>query len=571
MKLLISSSILLVTLGACNANKNVATEIQWQHSLSTTTFEQAEKEGKLIVLTLEANWCHWCHVMENSTYTDTEVIQFINSNFIPVKVDQDANPELAARYRKYGWPATIVLNSKGEDIVKKAGYMSPKVYLTMLQEALDGKSIDKTDELNGKASSKERLKKRLLENFDALLDVDQGGFKSAMSYLEEESMEFALHASDSEADKRWFKTSIQSAYNLCDPEWGGVYQYSTQGDWNHPHYEKLLHIQARYMRLFLQDYAYFGNKTSLENAEKIKEYCDRFLRQKDGLYGNAQDADLIKGEKASAYFALSDKQRMKKGIPAIDANTYTNSNADYARSLLKFYSIRPVKQDSILYQSMLFELLKRKTTKGLYAHASKSKDTDALRDNLAMAQLFVEHVKRFPKDKTIKNELNDLLQSIVVNFQLPNGAFQGFSGDIGLIPDANVEENVPLARVFNWYAAFGGKSDFKKHSEAIVQYLCQIDGSKKFYHEPGISMLLEEIDSEAQSIVSTKEGKNHPLLKKAYVYAPFFSCFIVLEDHPNSEKNELFAGISEPSLFICTSTFCSSPLRTSAAVASFYK
>lgn len=571
MKLLITSSILLITLIACNANKDVATEIQWQHSLSTATFEQAEKEGKLIVLTLEANWCHWCHVMEDSTYTNTEVIQFINSNFISVKVDQDANPELAARYRKYGWPATIVLNSKGEDIVKKAGYMSPKVYLTALQEALDGKSIESTDVLNVKASSKERLKKRLLENFDALLDVDQGGFKSAMSYLEEESMEFALHASDSEADKRWFKTSIQSAYNLCDPEWGGVYQYSTQGDWNHPHFEKLLHIQARYIRLFLDDYVYYKNEASLKNVEEIKAYCDRFLKQPNGLFGNAQDADLIKGEKASAYFALSDEQRMKKGIPAIDANTYTNSNADYARALLNYYSVKPSKSDLQAYETIVKQLMQRKTAKGLYAHTTKSKETDALRDNLAMAQLFVEHIKRFPRDKAIQSALDELVQAIVAHFQLPNGSFQGFAGELGLTPEPIVEENVPLARVFNWYASYSGKSKYKKYGQDIVSYLCQLDAAKKFYHEPGISMLLEEIDAEAQSHVSVKEGKTHPLLESAYPFAPFYSCFMIQEDAPNSEKGKQFAGISEASLFICTSAFCSSPLRDKKAVAAFYR
>lgn len=45
--------------------------INWGQ-LSPQTFEQAKKENKIIVLNLRANWCHWCHVMEDSTYANAE-------------------------------------------------------------------------------------------------------------------------------------------------------------------------------------------------------------------------------------------------------------------------------------------------------------------------------------------------------------------------------------------------------------------------------------------------------------------------------------------------------------------
>lgn len=563
--------LILCFLASCSTKDQVYTEIPWQNSLSPTTFAQAEKEGKLVLLTLEANWCHWCHVMEDSTYSNSEVQRLLNEKFVCVKVDQDANPELAARYRKYGWPATIILNSKGEDLVKKAGYMNPKKYLEMLQNALDGKTSNSTNKATAKASPVNDLRKRLNGNFDGFLDYKSGGFKSGMSYLEEESMDYALHFAPSEANKKWFQQSVQAAYGLCDPSWGGVYQYSTGGDWEHPHFEKLLHIQSRYIRLFLSDYAYYGNQASLNKAKEIKAYCDRFLKQKSGLYGNAQDADQKKGEKASDYFKLSDAERTKIGLPAVDTNTYTHSNADFARSLLKFYSVTKDSAYLNAYTVILDQLLTRRTKGGLYAHSAKPKYIDALRDNLAMAQLFTEHIKRFPTDGKIKSAMDQLVKAIVTDFQLADGTFQGFSGDLGLQPEANIEENVPLARVFNWYAAFSGKTDYKKHAEAIVSFVCKRDAVKRFYHEPAISMLLEEMDAEAQSHVSVKEGKTHPLLIRAYVFAPFYSCFQIFEEDANASKSKRFDGINYPSLFICTSTFCSSPLRNQKEVEGFFK
>lgn len=562
--------LVLLAFTACTSNKQNAKDIQWQGELSTKTFKQAKEEDKLILLILEANWCHWCHVMEDSTYTNADVKELLNEKFICVKLDQDAHPELAARYRKYGWPATIVLNAKGEDVLKKAGYMSPGKYIEVLEGALIGKSRIAPARPDLSKVSSTSLEKRLKRNFTKLLDYKNGGFTTSLRYLEEESMEYALQADAGVSERDWFEKSIRSAYNLCDPAWGGVYQYSARNDWEHPHFEKLLHIQARYMRLFLNDYAFNGNEESLKMAEEIKGYCDRFLRQPNGLYANAQDADLKKGEKASAYFELTAQERLKRGIPAIDTHTYTHSNADYARALLRFSSVTKNKESVKNYNRIVEQLLKRKTEKGLYAHSDKTKKIDALRDNVAMAQLFVEHMKRFPDDTRIAREMEILADAIVNHFRLPNGTFQGFSGELGLVPEANIEENIPLARFFNWFAAFSGNKQYAKHAASVVDFLLKSDASKPFYHEPGISMLLMEVLQEATGHVSVKEDAEHALLVEAYIFAPYFSTFQTLEG-ASAEKKEQFSGINDPSVFICTSSYCSSPLKNREAVANFYR
>ena len=51
------------------------------------------------------------------TYRDPKAIELINSRYIAVKVDQDSRPDLSNRYEDYGWPATIVLNADGGEIV----------------------------------------------------------------------------------------------------------------------------------------------------------------------------------------------------------------------------------------------------------------------------------------------------------------------------------------------------------------------------------------------------------------------------------------------------------------------
>ena len=73
--------------------------IPWQ-DWSDTVFDRARAEGRLVLLDLGAVWCHWCHVMEETTYKDPEVVSLIQTRFVAVRVDQDARPDLLLRARE---------------------------------------------------------------------------------------------------------------------------------------------------------------------------------------------------------------------------------------------------------------------------------------------------------------------------------------------------------------------------------------------------------------------------------------------------------------------------------------
>jgi uncharacterized protein YyaL (SSP411 family) len=116
--------------GAVAAGEKPRAQIDWQ-PWSDSIFERARKEHRFVLLDLGAVWCHWCHVMEEITYRDPKVIALIKQRYIPVRVDQDARPDLSNRYEDYGWPATVVFNSDGNEIVKRQGYIPPKPMASM--------------------------------------------------------------------------------------------------------------------------------------------------------------------------------------------------------------------------------------------------------------------------------------------------------------------------------------------------------------------------------------------------------------------------------------------------------
>src|SRR3990172_2245597 len=104
--------------------------IQWR-PWEAAAFELAKKEAKPIFLSISANWCHWCHVMDEEGFTHPEVIRRMNTDFIPVRVDSDKRPDINSRYNMGGWPTVAILDPQG-DLVTGGTYMPTRQLLSML-------------------------------------------------------------------------------------------------------------------------------------------------------------------------------------------------------------------------------------------------------------------------------------------------------------------------------------------------------------------------------------------------------------------------------------------------------
>ena len=55
------------------------------------------------------------------------------------------------------------------------------------------------------------------------------------------------------------RDTLRLEQKIQDPVWGGAYQYSAGGDWDEPHFEKLISIQAQVMRIYALAYAQFND------------------------------------------------------------------------------------------------------------------------------------------------------------------------------------------------------------------------------------------------------------------------------------------------------------------------
>jgi hypothetical protein len=114
---------------------NRAREIHWIE-WGEEAFRRSREENKPILLSISAVWCHWCHVMDETSYSDGQVISLLNEKFIPVRVDSDRRPDINSRYNQGGWPTTVFLTTDGE-IIAGTTYISEDQLVRLLTDVFE--------------------------------------------------------------------------------------------------------------------------------------------------------------------------------------------------------------------------------------------------------------------------------------------------------------------------------------------------------------------------------------------------------------------------------------------------
>ncbi|MGZ3808750.1 MAG: DUF255 domain-containing protein, partial [Bacteriovorax sp.] len=79
--------------------------------------ELAKLNNKPIFLSIGYSSCHWCHVMAHDSFMNESIAQYLNENFVCIKVDREEYPDLDNYYQKAaqlfsnngGWPLSAFL------------------------------------------------------------------------------------------------------------------------------------------------------------------------------------------------------------------------------------------------------------------------------------------------------------------------------------------------------------------------------------------------------------------------------------------------------------------------------
>jgi uncharacterized protein len=556
------------------APKSATPPLHWNR-WSQTVFDQARREHRFVLLDLEAVWCHWCHVMDETTYKDAKVAQLLNSHYLLVKVDQDSRPDLSNRYEDFGWPATVVFAADGSEIVKRQGYLAPDEMASMLQAIIDDPSPGPSAQPEAKltfpanAALSAPLRDALNKDFLAGYDQAHASWGFDQKFLDWDSVEYSMDLAqfgDRKAE-RMARDTLRAQLQLLDPAWGGVYQYSTGGDWKAPHFEKIMQMQAENLRVYALAYEQWGDPEYLRAASEIHRYIKTFLTSPQGAFYTSQDADLIDGEHSADYFALADQARRRLGVPRVDKHIYTRENGWMIAALATLYGATgsPAYLDEAI-RAAEWVIRNRALSSGGFSHGVRDAAGPYLGDNAAMARAFLA-LYAVTGDRTWLKRAEESAEYIEKNFRDPGAPgylTAHITADRASIAHPQRDENIMVLRFANLLGHYTGNANYHSMAENAARYLAAGSIARRL---PASSVLLADRELASAPLHLTVVGKkNDPLARQLFQAAAAYpASYRRLEwwdasegPLPNPDVN--YPQLARAAVFICTNRTCSPPI-----------
>jgi len=549
-----------------------SSKIHW-YGWSDDVFAQAKREHKFVLLDLEAVWCHWCHVMDANTYSDAKVQKLLQSRYLAVKVDQDSRPDLSNRYEDYGWPATVVFDANGGEIVKRQGYLDPDEMASMLQAIIDdptpGPSIQTQVAIVYPTNPllPDKLRNDLRATNLAGYDAKEGAWGTDFKFMEWDSVEYSMDNAahgDAQAEKMARQT-LTAQLHLLDPVWGGVYQYSTDGVWTNPHFEKIMSMQAEDMRVYSLAYAQFRDPAYLHAAQAIEKFLVKFLLSPTGAFYTSQDADVIEGHHSAEYFALDDAGRRKQGVPRVDKHMYARENGWAIAGIAALYDATGDKQylDQATRAAHWVQQ-NRSLPDGGFRHDVKDAAGPYLGDNIAMARAFVA-LYGATGDRQWLASAEKTMAYIEKNFKGPAGYLTAaHATDSNSKLHLQRDENIVLARTSNLLFHFTARPVYQSMTDQAMRYLAAPEIAR---HRPAAGVLLVDYEVVRPPLHLTIVGpKDDPAAQALFQSALRYpSGYKRLEwwdvkEGPLPNPDVQYPQLKTSAAFICTQRACSPPI-----------
>jgi uncharacterized protein len=580
MKLLRAIALALAGLSWLAASPAPAEPIAWR-GWADDLFARASAEKRFVILDLEAVWCHWCHVMAETTYADPLVADLVQSKYLPVRVDQDANPDLSSRYGDWGWPATIIFGPDGTEIAKIRGYIEPERMQALLKAIIDdpspGPSVTEPFEVRPSAAALLTKTQRavLLKNFDDSFDEELGGWGGGQKYIDAESLDYAIaraEAGDEIAAKRARRT-LDAAIALIDPVWGGVFQYSESGSWTHPHYEKIMSFQAQYLRQYSQAYALWRDPKYLAAARDIERYLANHLLAPNGAFYVSQDADVDRDIDGHVFYAANDAERRKLGIPRIDKNLYARENGWAISGLIAFFNVTNDPHIlTIAERAANWVNENRGLAEGGFRHGDNDRGGPFLADVVAMGQAFLDLYAATGNREwlTAAAKAGDF---IAPAFRDEAGGFwtsrtaEARTG-VFVKPVKLIDDQVQVARFMNLLDRYFGPDKYRLQAAHAMQYLsgAAADMTRPL---PGVLLADEEnaIEPTHITIVAHKndtQAMTLHALARAYPARYKRLEWLDLREGPLPNPDVEYPDLGKAAAFACSNRICSYPSFSAA-------
>ncbi len=288
--------------------------------------EKAKSENKPIFLSIGYSSCHWCTVMEGEAFSDPASAQYMNTNFLPIKVDREERPDIDSIYMQAlqmmtgqgGWPLNVFLTPDDRVPFYGGTYfpIEPRYgrpgFLQVLQAVRRFYDVEKTKLQTFKEeilqhlqqatvlpASQEQLSDDLLKhgietNTGVISAGNYGPSFPMMPYAE-----LVLRGTRFEFDSKYDPHHAVRSRGLdlakggiYDHVAGGFHRYTVDATWTVPHFEKMLYDNGQIVEYLANLWSAGVQEAAFERAiAGTVQWLKREMTSPQGFFYAAQDAD----------------------------------------------------------------------------------------------------------------------------------------------------------------------------------------------------------------------------------------------------------------------------------------
>ncbi|MDE5424380.1 thioredoxin domain-containing protein [Ancylomarina sp. DW003] len=113
--------------------------IEFEHGSLEEALAKAKKENKIVFMDCYTTWCGLCKHLAKNIFTQKEVGDFFNKNFVNEKMDMEseAGKPLMAKYNVSAFPTLLWLDADGNMQYKKVGAADAKALIATGKTVVD--------------------------------------------------------------------------------------------------------------------------------------------------------------------------------------------------------------------------------------------------------------------------------------------------------------------------------------------------------------------------------------------------------------------------------------------------